>query len=197
MDTLSDVLRAVRLSGAVFFAVDASAPWVAETPSASTVGPYLLPGVDHVIAYHVIASGTCWGGLVDEPALKLEAGDIIVFPQGDPHVISSAPGMRGTPDLEAFRDVHKSRVPGRLVPSTRSRCGRHAPSPSRAAPTRSRRFRRRSAAFANGARTVAGTCSPNTPVGVWWTCTLRRFRRRTASGPLAVRADAGCIPRCR
>jgi AraC-like DNA-binding protein len=111
MDTLSDVLRAVRLTGAVFFAVDASAPWVAETPSASAVGPYLLPGVEHVIAYHVIASGTCWGGLIDEPALKLEAGDVIVFPQGDPHVLSSAPGMRGTPDVDAFRDVHKSRVP--------------------------------------------------------------------------------------
>jgi AraC-like DNA-binding protein len=123
MDTLSDVLRAVRLSGAVFFAVDASAPWVAETPSASTVGPYLLPGVEHIISYHVIASGTCWGGLVDEPALKLEAGDVIVFPQGDPHVISSAPGMRGTPDLEAFRSVHQSRVP--LAVSLRGGAARH------------------------------------------------------------------------
>jgi AraC-like DNA-binding protein len=111
MDTLSDVLRAIRLTGAVFFAVDASAPWVAETPSGSDVGPYLMPGVEHVIAYHVIASGTCWGGLIDEPAVKLEAGDIIVFPQGDRHVISSAPGMRGQPELETFRAVSRSRVP--------------------------------------------------------------------------------------
>ena len=32
MDALSDVLRAVRLTGAIFFDVQASEPWVAETP---------------------------------------------------------------------------------------------------------------------------------------------------------------------
>ena len=32
MDTLSDVLRAVRLTGAIFFDIKASEPWVAETP---------------------------------------------------------------------------------------------------------------------------------------------------------------------
>jgi len=32
MDALSDVLRAVRLSGAFFFDVNACGPWVAETP---------------------------------------------------------------------------------------------------------------------------------------------------------------------
>ena len=52
-DTLSDVLRAVRLTGAVFFAVDASAPWVAEAPAARELGPYIMPGVEHVIEYHV------------------------------------------------------------------------------------------------------------------------------------------------
>src|SRR6478609_2444448 len=97
-DTLSDVLRAVRLTGAVFFAVDASAPWVVEAPAGCDVGPHIMPGVDHVIEYHVVTSGSCWGGLVDEPSVKLEAGDIIVFPQGDSHVMSSAPGMRGAPD---------------------------------------------------------------------------------------------------
>ena len=111
MDTLSDVLRAVRLTGAVFFSVEASAPWVAETPAGSVVGPEILPEAEHVIAYHVVTSGTCWGGLIDEPALKLEAGDVIVFPQGDAHVISSAPGMRGAPHYEAFREVRKSNTP--------------------------------------------------------------------------------------
>jgi len=61
MDTLSDVLRAVRLTGAVFFSVDASAPWVAETPAGREVGPYIMPGVEHVIEYHVVTEGRCWG----------------------------------------------------------------------------------------------------------------------------------------
>ena len=29
-------------------------------------------------------------------------GDLIVFPQGDPHVLSSAPGMRASPDMSLF-----------------------------------------------------------------------------------------------
>ena len=34
-DTLSDVLRAIRLTGAVFFAIDASSPWLTEAPPAA------------------------------------------------------------------------------------------------------------------------------------------------------------------
>ena len=111
MDTLSDVLRAIRLNGAVFFAIEASAPWVAEAPAAAEVGPHIMPGVEHVIEYHVVTSGSCWGGIVDEPAIRLEAGDVIVFPQGDPHVISSGPGMRGRPSFDVIRSVLQGRVP--------------------------------------------------------------------------------------
>jgi AraC-like DNA-binding protein len=102
-DPLSDVLRVVRLTGAVFFAIDASAPWVAETPPASAIGPHLMPGVEHVIEYHVVTGGSCWGGLLDCPPLRLEAGDVIVFPQGDAHVLSSAPGMRGVPEFDTSK----------------------------------------------------------------------------------------------
>jgi AraC-like DNA-binding protein len=110
-DTLSEVLRAVRLTGAVFFAVDASSPWVAETPGARVIGPHIMPGVEHVIEYHVITAGSCWGGIVDETPVRLETGDIIVFPQGDAHVMSSAPGMRGMPDHDALRRAQTSRLP--------------------------------------------------------------------------------------
>lgn len=110
-DTLSDVLRAVRLTGAVFFAIDASSPWVTEAPPASTIAPYIMPGVEHVIEYHVITAGSCWGGVVGEPAVRLEAGDVIVFPQGDPHVVSSAAGMRATLDLSPHERASRSPLP--------------------------------------------------------------------------------------
>ena len=110
-DTLSDVLRAVRLTGAIFFAIDASSPWITEAPPAKMVAPYIMPGVEHVIEYHVITAGTCWGGLLDEPAIQLEAGDIIVFPQGDPHVISSAAGMRAKLDLTPHERASRSPLP--------------------------------------------------------------------------------------
>ena len=44
MDALSDVLRAVRLTGAVFFDVHASAPWVAETPPGESIVGTIFPG---------------------------------------------------------------------------------------------------------------------------------------------------------
>jgi AraC-like DNA-binding protein len=111
VDTLSEVLRAVRLTGAVFFSVEASSPWVAEAPPARELGPWIMPGVEHVIEYHVVTAGSCWGGLVDEQAQRLEPGDVIVFPQGDAHVISSAPGMRGVPDLGAAQKAGTAHLP--------------------------------------------------------------------------------------
>jgi AraC-like DNA-binding protein len=110
-DTLSEVLRAVRLTGAVFFAIDASSPWVAETPEGVDLIPHLMPGADHVIDYHVITAGSCWGGVVDEAPVRLETGDVIVFPQGDRHVLSSQPGMRGRPAHEAIAGARTHRLP--------------------------------------------------------------------------------------
>jgi AraC-like DNA-binding protein len=110
-DTLSDVLRTVRLSGAVFFSIDASSPWVAEAPPARELGPLIMPSFEHVIEYHIIASGSCWGGVLGDDAIKLDAGDIIVFPQGDAHVLTSTPGMRGGPDVEAATRASRGRVP--------------------------------------------------------------------------------------
>jgi AraC-like DNA-binding protein len=94
----------------VFFAVDASAPWVAEAPVAREIGPHIMPGVEHVIEYHVITDGACWGGIVAEAPVRLAAGDVIVFPQGDAHVLSSAPGMRGIP-FDFTREPRPSRLP--------------------------------------------------------------------------------------
>lgn len=111
MDPLSDVLRAVRLTGAVFFDVHASEPWVAESPLGQSIVEGVFPGAEHLIPYHVVTRGACWGGLVGEPALQLSAGDILVFPQGDAHVMSSAPGMRGAPDMTVFRRRDSQRLP--------------------------------------------------------------------------------------
>ena len=41
-DTLSDVLRGVRLRGAVFFYVTGSSEWAAEAPSAKEIAPLLI-----------------------------------------------------------------------------------------------------------------------------------------------------------
>lgn len=95
-DTLSELLRAVRLRGAIFFSIDGISPWVAEAPKASEVAHTIFPGVGHMIEYHVVLRGTCWGAVAGGESVQLNAGDVIMFPQGDAHVMSSAPGMRGS-----------------------------------------------------------------------------------------------------
>lgn len=110
-DVLSEVLCAVRLTGAVFFKVDASAPWVAEAPAAKQLAPLVLPSAEHVIEYHVITRGSCFGGIVGQPALQLEAGDVIVFPHGDSHVMSSEPGMRGPISMEDYKKPPGAQLP--------------------------------------------------------------------------------------
>ncbi len=114
VDVLSEVLRAVRLRGAVYYSVQASTPWVAEAPAARELAPYVMPGSEHVIEYHVVVSGSCWGGLIGEPAVLLEAGDIIVFPQGDAHVMSSASGMRGPTNTAFHQRAALQRLPIRV-----------------------------------------------------------------------------------
>jgi AraC-like DNA-binding protein len=111
VDTLSEVLRTVRLTGAVYFTIDGSTPWVVETPPGDVIAPHVGSGVEHVINYHVVTAGSCWAGPVGEPPFRLETGDVIVFPQGDPHVLASHPGMRGRPDVDLYRAANQRRVP--------------------------------------------------------------------------------------
>ena len=101
-DVLSDVLRAVRLTGAVYFDFELSSPWVAEAPPSREIAATVMPGAQRVIEYHLIARGACWGHAVGQEPIRLCEGDLIVFPQGDAHVLSSAPGMRAAPDMAAF-----------------------------------------------------------------------------------------------
>ncbi|MFA7429622.1 MAG: AraC family transcriptional regulator [Rhodospirillaceae bacterium] len=99
VDVLSDVLRAVRLTGAVYYDFKLTSPWVAQAPPTRIIAPVVMPGVQHVMEYHVLTDGACWGGLLDGEPWLMEAGDVIVFPHGDPHAMSSSPGMRAEPDM--------------------------------------------------------------------------------------------------
>jgi hypothetical protein len=100
MDVLSDVLLSVRLTGAVFFDVDAHAPFATESPGVGEIGGQVLAGAEHVISFHIVTEGSCWAEAVDHsaPPVPLRAGDIVVFPAGNANIIASSPGMRGRPD---------------------------------------------------------------------------------------------------
>jgi AraC-like DNA-binding protein len=102
VDVLSDVLRTIRLTGAVFFPLEASAPWADDIPAATGLVPAVLPGAQHVVSYHIVTAGTCWVTLADSPALRLGEGDVVVIPHGDAYVMSSAPGMRSAMPADAI-----------------------------------------------------------------------------------------------
>ena len=97
-DPLSDVLKTVRLTGAIFYDVTARASWVAEQPPREMILQRILPGAEHLIAYHVVTEGKCFANIVGEEPVLIQAGEIIVFTKGDPHIVSSSPGMRAGPD---------------------------------------------------------------------------------------------------
>ncbi len=96
-DALSDLLKTVRLTGATFFDVVARNPWAAEQPTREMVLPKVLPGAEHLISYHVVTEGRCYAGMIGEEPVAIDAGEVVVFTRGDPHVVSSHPGMRAQP----------------------------------------------------------------------------------------------------
>lgn len=114
-DTLSDVLRTVRLRSAVYYYVSCAGKWVAEAPASDEIAAAVMPGAERVIEYHVVTEGTCWAAVVGEPPQKLERGDIILLPHGDAHVVSSAPGMRSDPGVDWYYEMKQHQRPFRIA----------------------------------------------------------------------------------
>lgn len=113
-DTLSDVLRSVRLRSAVFYYVSCDGKWIAEAPAACDIAAAVMPDREHVIAYHVVTSGECWAAIHGESPRRLHRGDILLLPQGDAHVVSSAPGLRAEPDVGAYFAMQRDERPFRV-----------------------------------------------------------------------------------
>ena len=55
-----EVLRGVRLTGALYFEVSAAHPWVAVTPSMKRIGASMMPDAEHVIPFHIMVAGHGW-----------------------------------------------------------------------------------------------------------------------------------------
>lgn len=128
MDALSEILRVVRLVGAIFISARFSAPWCYQSPRADTVAPLLEPGAERIVIFHLIMDGECCvelnGGVT--PPMHLLAGDAVIFPHGDAHRMGSQPGLQ--PATGARLDAVLSRRPRHLAyggggPATHLVCG--------------------------------------------------------------------------
>jgi len=91
MDVLSEVLKVVKLQGAMFYNGEFSSPWSFCSPPSHTVAPYVAPAAEHVIIYHLLTEGRASARLVDGERITLNAGDIVIFPHGDAHFIENGP----------------------------------------------------------------------------------------------------------
>jgi AraC-like DNA-binding protein len=85
VDAFSEVLSAVRLKGALFFHAEFSAPWGIVSPRSDVLAPDLVPGAEHLVIYHLLIEGSAVIQLKDNPPIALSAGEVIMFPHGDPH----------------------------------------------------------------------------------------------------------------
>jgi AraC-like DNA-binding protein len=113
-DALSSVLQAVRLTGALFFLVDASTPWVAEAPASRDLAPAILPHASHIVSYHVVREGVCWCESPGQSPLRLETGDVLVVPHGHPYQLASACGLRTGWSLDEALDWFRAMAAGHL-----------------------------------------------------------------------------------
>jgi AraC-like DNA-binding protein len=94
MDGLSELLRAIRLTGTAFIEAQLSAPWAVETPTRSAIATRLASRAGRIIPYHVVTQGSCFVELEGQPPVQLGANDTVLFPHGDVHVLGSRSGIR-------------------------------------------------------------------------------------------------------
>ncbi len=105
MDVLSEVLKAVRLDGALYYNAEFSAPWCVGQPASHAMAPYLSPESRHVIIYHLLTEGRGYVHLEgDDRSLPLQAGDIVILPHGDAHVMGN--GAPVTP-VDSSQELHR------------------------------------------------------------------------------------------
>jgi len=100
MDAFSEILSGVKLNGAVFFNAEFSAPWGFSVPPSKqmSIASTLAPGTAHFLLYHLVVDGSAVVEMADGQALDLKSGDIVIFPNGDAHDMSSNGAKRPFPN---------------------------------------------------------------------------------------------------
>ena len=89
MDVLSDVLRTIRLEGALFLNGDMHAPWCFKVPKGTDMAQLLKPGARRLAICHLVLQGECWAQVEGGEPIRAHAGEVIAVPHGDSHVLGS------------------------------------------------------------------------------------------------------------
>jgi AraC-like DNA-binding protein len=113
MDALSDVLKSVRLEGAVYLNAEFTAPWALRGKYGMASVRERLAGAEHVMFFHYLTEGSCKVKLAEGvEVMDVTAGDLVLFPQDDRHLMGS--DLRAPP-LEADNLTRSDAIPDDLV----------------------------------------------------------------------------------
>ena len=105
MDVLSEVLRVVKLQGALFYNGEFSAPWCVNASSARALARHVAPGADHVIIFHLLTEGHAFVRLESGERETFTAGDLVMIPHGDPHIMGNGGSTKAVNDSEQLAEV--------------------------------------------------------------------------------------------
>jgi AraC-like DNA-binding protein len=83
---LQSALDALRVEGALFFRSELTDAFAFESEPAA-LADALHRGAERIILFHIIAKGVCWVESTDGIRHWARAGDVIVLPYGDRHVL--------------------------------------------------------------------------------------------------------------
>jgi AraC-like DNA-binding protein len=89
MDVLSDVLRTIRLEGALFLNAEMHAPWCFQVPKGAVMAQLLKPGAPQMAICHLVLEGQCWAQVQGGEPIRLGAGEVVAIPHGDSHLVGS------------------------------------------------------------------------------------------------------------
>lgn len=90
MDTLSEMLKELRLVSGFFLQAEFFSPWCVNSAPGKEDIHHILPDAEHVTIFHLLTEGNCSVKLQDgSEAWQMHAGDVIIFPRGEAHLIGS------------------------------------------------------------------------------------------------------------
>ena len=89
MDALSEALNAVRMTGAIFYSLECSAPWGFSVPHLHDVAHVLAPGTERLVSYHLVTEGEAIVQFGEDEPIAVNAGEVLIIPHGDAHTVTN------------------------------------------------------------------------------------------------------------
>lgn len=80
MNILNDILDTLGLKATIYFRTDFSSPWA-----------ITVPDFESAARFHLVIQGSCYVRFPSSDSYQLNAGDMIIIPKGQTHIISDQP----------------------------------------------------------------------------------------------------------